>query len=103
MTIRKDVYQQLSGDQHTAAIYGTSRGREIRAGLAKRPSLPLSEVQALMTELAQLVSAAATADQQAALDAGLFWQEPPASQWPSTAFKGESFAKIMKTAMGKTK
>lgn len=101
-TLRKDVYRALTADQYTAAISFTPRGREIQRGLAKRPSLSVEEVQALSLELGQLVSAAAEADAQAALDAGLFWQEPGPSQWPSTVFTADensAFAKSLRKAL----
>lgn len=97
-TIRKDVYQGLTPDQYRAGIQLTTpRGREIQRGLARRPSLSLEEVQALSSELTQLVSAAAQADLQRALEAGLFWQEPGPSQWPSTVFRADEPSAVGKS------
>ena len=97
-TIQKNVYHGRSADQYVAEIYMTTpRGREIQRGLAKRPSLPPEEVQALMSELSGLASAAGQADAQRALDAGLFWEDPGPSQWPSTVFKADEDSAVGKS------
>ena len=97
-TIQKNVYRGRSADQYVAEIYMTTpRGREIQRDLAKRPSLPPDQIQALMSELSGLANAAGQADAQRALDAGLFWEEPGPRQWPSTTFGAEEPSAVGKS------
>ena len=97
--VSKDIHQQLSVHQLHAAVSLTPRGKEIQRRLAKRPTISMTEVQALSSELSGLISELGQADLDAALARGDFWTEPPARQWPSTVFKGEGFSTIMSDAL----
>ena len=95
--IQKNVFQALTSNQHSARINMTPRGREIERRLAKRPAISVEEEQALSLELGQLISASQQAELDAALAAGLFWQEPGPRQWPSTTFGAEEPSAVGKS------
>ena len=96
-TIHKNVFQALTIRQHSARINMTPRGRELERRFAKRPSISDEEEHALSLELSQLVGASQEAELDAALAAGLFWQEPGPRQWPRTTFGAEEPSAVGKS------